>query len=197
MQKQLLSIASLFAVISLSSAVPTSVSSPPTSANELERRACVTEYPSIVQHIYQSSPDYGQNDPSYIAVGGIEPYKYDVIVQFDNIPEGSFGCQLESYFPAGAPLYESGATLVDVYAVDRKVSPTDTWNQSPNPTFLFGTIDFESRPDQEVKRVINSAACSSSLTYRFTLSSRTNEGYIYFPTEFQGSRVGLRLTHNC
>lgn len=197
MQKQLLSIASLFAAIGLSAAVPTAVSSPATSVNQLERRACATEYPSIIQHIWQSNPDYGYTDQSYVAVGGIPPYKYDVIVQFDNIPAGSFGCQLEAFFPPGAYLYESGNTLVDVYAVDRPVTTSDTWNRSPNPTFLFGSINFETKPDQEVRQVINSATCSPTMTWRFTLSSTTTDGHVYFPQGTDGNRAGIRLTHNC
>lgn len=198
MQKQLLSITSLFTLLRLSSAVPTSVNDAPTSANDLERRACATEYPSIIQHIYQSNPDYGFNDPSYFAVGGIDPNRYEVIVQFDNIPAGSWGCQLEAYFPPGAYLYKNGASLVDVYSVDRKVSPSDTWNNSPNPTSLFGTIDFETKADEAVKRVINSATCSSTLTYRFKISSKTNEGSVYFPQQTgDNTKAGLRLVHNC
>ncbi|KAI9779674.1 MAG: hypothetical protein M1816_003437 [Peltula sp. TS41687] len=192
MQKQLLSITSVFAILGLSSAVPTA------APNELERRACAIEYPSIIQHVFQGSPDYGFNDPSYVAIGGTDPYRYDVIVQFDNIPTGSFGCQLEAYFPPGAYLYEDGASLVDVYAVDRKVSPTDTWNNSPNPTFLFGTIDFETKPNEVVKRVINSATCSSTLTYRFRISSKTTDGHVYFSQQTQDNlKAGLRLVHNC
>jgi hypothetical protein len=192
MQKQLLSIASLFAAIGFSSAAAV-----PASAPALERRACAIEYPSIIQHIWQGSPDAGNNDPSYFAVGGIEPYKYDVIVQFENIPAGSWGCQLEAFFPPGAFLYESGATLVDVYAVDRPVTPSDTWNRSPKPTHLFGSINFETKPDQEVRQFINSASCSPTMTYRFTISSKTTEGYVYFPQGTDGNRAGIRLTHNC
>ena len=181
------------ALLGLGQAVPAA------SPAELVPRACVTEYPTLITHIFEASPDQKSPNNNYIEVAhdyatrSPALYRRDVVVQFSNIPSGSFGCQLEAFFPAGTPISSYGDPRVNVFAVDKPATPDDTWNTSPKPTFLFGTVAFESKPNEDVRRVINSATCQSTLTYR--LSTATDQlGEVYFT---QGSSQGLRLVHNC
>ncbi|KAI9675658.1 MAG: hypothetical protein M1817_001025 [Caeruleum heppii] len=178
----------------------------PTPA-ELAPRSCVTQYPNLIQHIYEVSPDSGfQQDNffeiAYDVVSGDNSrlWRRDVVVQWDNIPAGSYGCQIEAFFPPrnqGGNVNQYGNSLVDVYAVDEKATISDTWNTAPKRAYLFGTIRFETKENEPVKRVINSQVCNSTLTYRFTISSNTDVGEVYFQQGPGFNNQGLRLTHNC
>ncbi|KAI9872654.1 MAG: hypothetical protein M1830_001366 [Pleopsidium flavum] len=186
----------ILATAFLSSAIPTGTA-------DLTPRACVTQYPSLFDHIYEASPNYAnsQNDFFEIAYdtvsGQIGRYRRDVVVQFDNIPEGSYGCQLEAYFPAGGKVDQYGASQVNVFTVDKQATLGDTWNTAPRQRSLFGTITFEVNPNEPVKRVINSGVCNSTLTYRFTIASTTAFGEVYFQEGSSFNGQVLRLTHNC
>lgn len=176
----------------------------PTGTSDLVPRACTTQYPTLIDHIYENSPDLANQQNNYFeiahdTVSGGDPrlYRRDVIVQFDNIPANSYGCQLEAYFPAGGTVYQYGASQVNVFTVDKHATPADTWNTAPKPVSLFGTITFEAKANEPVKRVINSGVCNTTLTYRFTIASETQVGEVYFPEGPDFNGQGLRLTHNC
>ena len=187
----------LLATALLSSAIPTGNS-------DLVPRSCTTQYPSLIDHIYEVDPDLA-NQQSYIFEAaydtvnghGSRLYRRDVVVQFDNIPAGSYGCQLEAYFPAGASVDQYGASQINVFTVDKHATAGDSWNTAPKPVSLFGTVRFEASGSEAVKRVINSAVCNDTLTYRFTIASETQFGEVYFKEVADGNGQGLRLTHNC
>jgi hypothetical protein len=179
----------------------------PTGTVDLVPRACVTEYPSLHNNIMDVYPNRSRYDNLFdvnygYTVGGFT-FRTDQLVRFDSIPDGSYGCQLEVVFPAGRlgkEIFLAGKTKVNVYTVDRDVTRTDTWQYSPQPVSLFGTLDFDVDPNQPFKRVINSAVCKPSLSYRFSLESTTELGdVLYYPLQ-EGpgkSGIGLRITHNC
>ena len=91
-----------------------------------------------------------------------------------------------------------GDSLVNVFTVDKRATPDDTWNTAPRAVSLFGTVRFEAKRDEVVRRVINSGVCNQSMTWRFTIASDTKVGEVYFQEgpEFFGGQ-GLILTHNC
>lgn len=186
----------ILAAAFLSSAIPTG------TAN-LTPRACVTQYPSLIDHIYEISPDYANSQTDFFEIaydtvsGDSRLYRRDVVVQFDDIPAGSYGCQLEAYFPAGGHVDRYGASQVNVFTVDKHAAPGDTWDTAPRPRSLVGTITFEADPSGPAKRVVNSAVCNSTLTYRFTIASTTAVGEVYFQQAPGVNGQGLRLTHNC
>ena len=173
---------------------------PGASPAQLVPRACVTQYPTLISRVFEINPDQKAVVGDIVEIskqvdgGSSKRYRRDVFVQFDNIPANSYGCQLESVFPAGAFISGTGNNLVNVFAVDRAATPNDTWNTSPKPTFLFGSVTFESKPDQAVQRVINSATCQSTLTYR--LSIAFDDAEVYF-VEAPQLNQGLRLVHIC
>ncbi|KAF2257488.1 hypothetical protein CC78DRAFT_622578 [Lojkania enalia] len=72
-------------------------------------------------------------------------------VTFNNIPEGSYGCQLEMNFPAGRPIPNEGTGAINVYTV----------GPDGQDTGLFGTVICASSPVAPTKFVINSATCSA------------------------------------
>lgn len=187
----------ILATAFLSSAIPTGTS-------DLTPRACTTQYPTIIDHIYEISPNYANQQNNYFeiaydTVSGSDSrlWRRDVVVQFENIPAGSYGCQLEAYFPAGGNVNQYGNSQVNVFTVDKPATPADTWNTAPRQKSLFGTITFEAKPFESTKRVINSGVCNSTLTYRFTIASSTAVGEVYFQEGPDFNGQGLRLTHNC
>lgn len=177
----------------------------PTGTSDLVPRACTTQYPTLIDHIYELSPDVANQQSNFFEIAHVPVpdgapsrlYRRDVVVQFDHIPAGSYGCQLEAYFPAGGTVEQSGASRVDVFTVDRHATPGDTWNTAPKPVSLFGTVTFEAKGDEVVKRVLNSGVCDDTLTYRFTIASETEAGTVYFREGAGVGGQGLRLTHNC
>jgi hypothetical protein len=192
--------------ISIASAILVNVliaSAVPTGTADIVPRACVTEYPSLHNYIQDFYPNRSYPENLFSVYGNAgEGFKYraDELVRFDNIPSGSYGCQLEVAFPAGQEISLIGKTRVNVYTVDRDATATDTWQYSPQPVSLFGTLDFEVDPNQPTKRVINSAVCKPSLTYRFSLESTTELGQVlYYPRQEGPGQpgAGLRITHNC
>jgi len=177
----------------------------PTGTSDLAPRACTTQYPTLIDYIYEISPDLVSLPSNFFEIAhapvpdgaASRLCRRDVVVQFDHIPPGSYGCQLEAYFPAGGTVEQSGASQVDVFTVDKHATSGDTWNTAPKPVSLFGTVTSEAKADEVVKRVINSGVCDDTLTYRFTIASETEVGTVYFR---EGSGVGgqgLRLTYDC
>jgi hypothetical protein len=168
---------------------------------ELDRRACVTEYPAFISHIYESSPNQPGNigdyyESAFVPASQGGPYRRDVIVQFENIPAGSYGCQLEAYFPAGGRVYQSGNSLTNVSLVDRPASRSDSWNTAPRPVSLFGTLTFTPSATEPVVQVINTSVCNSTLTYRFSIAAFNQEaGNVYF--QIANGVQGLRIRRNC
>lgn len=131
----------------------------------LSPRACTIEQPTL-------SPDAGKFS---VSVGK------DTTAQF-NVPAGSWGCQLEFFFPAGFnKLQLSGHTQqVNVYT-----------KNDQNQEFLFGTTTFTAGVVQQDTRIfVNSATCAPNLNYTFRL---VGDGSVFFE---QGA-AQLRLSHNC
>ncbi|KAI9874006.1 MAG: hypothetical protein M1830_010300 [Pleopsidium flavum] len=188
-----LSVASVFlATALLSSATPTGTS------NNLVPRACTTLFPTFIDHIDEQNPNTATVDSTFeVALDDNAGtlFHRDVLVRFDNIPAGSYGCQLDAFFPAGATITSTGATQVNVFSLDRLAEPTDTFATAPNNVNLFGTITFSSSATDSRTAVINSGVCAPSLSFRFTLASPTAIGDVNF-AEILNTQ-GLRITFNC
>ncbi|KAF2116636.1 hypothetical protein BDV96DRAFT_686186 [Lophiotrema nucula] len=165
---QFLTIAAALASSALVSAAPKASSEP------LERRACSVAYPASIGF----------------------PINYDVhqdanganartnIVSFNNIPAGSYGCQLEVNFPTNYPITHSGASTVSVFTLDKNGKEAG----------LFGTVNFVSSPVAPTKYVINSATCSNLMTYELKIASPTLAGR----TAFADTKdAGITMTYNC
>lgn len=174
-------------------------SAKPTGTSNLVPRACTTVFPTFIDLIDQANPTTN-TDGMQVTVA-LDPAtgntftRRDALVRFDNIPAGSYACQLEAVFPAGATVTSTGASQVNVFSLDRLAEPTDTYATAPNNVGLFGTITFASDPNTATTRVINSAACAPSLSYRLSLASDSTAGSVSF-AEVANSQ-GLQITFNC
>jgi hypothetical protein len=189
---------------------------------ELERRACSVAQPSFVGTIDSLDPNYNAapgpggsgttlafKDPNIVRsnVTG-KGLTMDTLLEFSNIPAGAYGCQLELFFARDYwTLYDypPGPRSIDIWNTDGPVpkSPTSgnyslTWNTAPKKTSLFGTIgNIELPPfSQDIKKVVNSAACKSKLTWRIAVPPQVVQGGLQF-FQNQSPVGGWRLTYNC
>jgi hypothetical protein len=149
------------------------VSAAPTTAAPLDRRACSVAYPSAI--------GFPINFDIHQDAGGAN--KVTNALTFNNIPAGSYGCQLEANFPAGYPITSSGNSQVNIYSTS-----------GDNNGKLFGTVTFASSPIAPTKFVINSAKCEPLMTYRMEIASQDQAGRVAFADT---QAAGLTMTYNC
>jgi hypothetical protein len=142
------------------------------NAAPLERRACQVAYPRSI--------GFPINFDIHQDAGGLNSVPN--ALTFTNVPAGSYGCQLEVNFPAGYPITSSGASAVNIYAT------------SGGSETLFGTVKLQSNPTAATKVVVNSATCSTTMTYRIEIASKTEAGRVAFADT---QAAGFTMAYNC
>jgi hypothetical protein len=179
--------------------LPTTILAAPNSPAPAERAtSCTTVYPDYAR-VSQAQPVQSYLPGFRISQDTSATNKNDMFIEFA-IPAGSYGCQLETYFPAGYPITASGRQDVYVYSTDRPLSRSPrgidvSWAYSPAPVSQIGTTKFESNPTTATKKVINSGVCQPKITYRLSIGRDfTDAGSVSF---VQGGGAGLRMTYNC
>ncbi|KAF2029045.1 hypothetical protein EK21DRAFT_113268 [Setomelanomma holmii] len=142
------------------------------AAPTLNSRACSVAYPRSIGFPinYSISQEAGGLNPHPNALG------------FDNIPSGSYGCQLEANFPANYPITSSGSSQLNIFATG---DGADT---------LFGTVTLQSSPVAPTRFVVNSAVCKSSMQFRLEIASETEAGSVAFADT---KDAGFTMTYNC
>ncbi|KAF2464408.1 uncharacterized protein BDR25DRAFT_307232 [Lindgomyces ingoldianus] len=189
------------------------------TASPLDRRSCAIEVPSYIGWADSDMVDYnffpkaGNTDILASKYTGPQWTQWrDTLLEF-NIPQGSWGCQLEMYFEKGFGLvfrdHPYGPVKTDVWNVDGNVprnpfNYTLTWNTAPSTTSLFGTTgDIELPPQptpgysQDVKKVINSAPCKEKMTYRLRVPAEVTNGGVRMYQTNGHPFGGWRIVHNC
>lgn len=179
--------------------LPATLLAAPTSSPPTERAtSCTTIYPEYAR-VSQAQPVESYLPGFLISQDVGATNKNDMFVEFA-VPAGSYGCQLETYFPPGFPITASGRQDVYIYSTDRSVTRSPrgidvSWAYSPAPVSQIGTTKFESNPTTETKKVINSFTCQPTMTYRLSVGRDfTDAGSVSFA---QGPGAGLRMTYNC
>ena len=188
-----------------------------TQASPVERRACSVVAPSFVGTIDSLAPDFVSNplgtntqtlafkDPNVVRPGTARGLTIDTLIEFSNIPQGSWGCQLELFFQKDYWTlynYPPGPTNINIWNADKPVpfgnNYSLTWNNAPKATSLFGNIGQIALPpfQEDVKKVVNSGSCQSKLTFRVAVPAEIAQGGLQF-YQNQSPAGGWRLTHNC
>lgn len=166
---------------------------------ELVPRAGVTEYPSYLTTIQESSPNTAYGNTQYTIVaqnsGGVS--RVDTLLKFTNIPANSYGCQLEFYVPAGYTIKSTGNTQINIFVTTRDVQSTDTWNNAPGKSYLFGTITL-STVNAPRTFVVNSLVCKATLNFRISIASATAAGQVEANQQNPPTSLvaGWRIIHN-
>lgn len=185
----------VLSLLGLAAAVPTPV--------ELAPRCGTTLYPSSVQKLDESTPStvYPSSNQFRVAGGGSSSRQYEAVV-FNNIPAGSYGCQLNVKFPPGYYInnYNTPTLNVTTLFKDKPLPPTNTLSWStlypPNaPSLgqgLFGTVTLT--PGQTT--AINSESCAGNLAYVFAIASWVEKSSSVEYTQ-QDPNAGVYLTYNC
>ncbi|MCJ1429111.1 hypothetical protein MMC29_007024 [Sticta canariensis] len=167
-------------------------------------KSCTIKLPSSYQQISRVSPQksFPQNNIFNVtqATGGKD--NTDTLLRFSGIPTGSYGCQLAVSFTFDYPIYSIGSTQLNVYALPRPISPSDTYSTYfpnggrgiPKDSYLFATTTITGQ-----KAVLNSQVCQPSLGYLFEIASETAAGSVTFADA--GNNLsgigGFYLTYNC
>jgi hypothetical protein len=160
----------LLSLLGLSASHPTPV--------EVAPRCGETLFPFLTQQLTEASPNtVNTNTLSYDgdfhvaqtmdpATGAISNRIYQ-IVAFNNIPPGSYGCQLNVQFPASYPITTSGSPTLNVQTLyagsPSSITYPNNWSWNTfwpqtSPPFgsgSYGTINFA----EGQTAVINSEAC--------------------------------------
>ena len=189
-----------FTITALAALLPAAILALPTSQPINERATCTTVYPSYAKVSQQSPVE------SYLPRFGISQEagatdKIDMLIEFA-VPAGAYGCQVETYFPAGYEINDWGRKDVYMYSVDKHLSYNPTtklsdasWNYSPKAVSQVGTTKFESSKTAATRKVINSFACKEVMTYRLSIGGDFKEtGGVTFE---QNEAAGFRLKYNC
>lgn len=161
----------------------------------LSTRTCSTTYPEVAR-VSEAQPDASYLPGFTISQDAAATNRQDVFIEFTT-PAGSYGCQLETQFPANYPIQASGQTQVYVFSTEnlpRSSQGIDvSWNHSPAAISQVGTVKFEQNPT--TRKVLNSFVCKPKLTFRLRIASdQTAAGIVSF---VQSATAGLRLTYNC
>lgn len=192
----------MFSFLIATTALAALTSASPTPAN-LAPRACTTQLPSSYQEIIQVRPTefFSQNQNFYAYSDASTGNHIDTLVHFTGIPAGSYGCQLAVEFSGANNPTSSGATQLNVYnllGAENDITASSSYAQyfpnggsgSPKATALWGTVTLDGQ-----KHVINSAACTPSMSFLFEIASETQSGIVEWNNLAAGN--GLYLTYNC
>lgn len=185
----------LLALSLLPAAIVAAPSSPPLTERQT---SCTTIYPEYAR-VSEARPVESYLPGFTISQDAGQTNRNDMFIEF-NVPPGSYGCQLETYFPAGYPISASGRQDVYIYSTDRPLTRSPrgidvSWAYSPAPVSQVGTTRFESNPTTATSKVINSFACQPTMTYRLSIGRDfTDAGSVSFN---QGPEAGLRMRFNC
>jgi hypothetical protein len=179
--------------------LPTTILAAPTSAPLEERATCTTIYPDYAR-VSHAQPVESYLPGFTISQAAGATNKNDMFIEF-TVPPGSYGCQLETYFPPGSgQITASGRQDIYIYSTDRALSRSPrgidvSWAYCPAPVSQVGTTKFESNPTTPTKKVISSFVCQPKMTYRLSIGRDfTDAGSVSFA---QGTTAGLRMTYNC
>ncbi len=186
-------------ILALSLALlPASILAAPSSAPAERATSCTTIYPEYAR-VSQAQPVESYLPGFKISQDTGATNKNDMLIEFA-VPAGSYGCQLETYFPPGYPITKSGRQDVYIYSTDRPVTRSPrgidvSWAYSPAPVSQVGSTKFESDPTTPIRKVINSFSCQAKMTYRLSIGRDWSDaGNVEF---VQGNGAGLRMTYNC
>jgi hypothetical protein len=190
------------------------------TADTLSRRACTITAPVSIQNVRRDYPDSVMvTEPNFMHIikqtfnDNSTPIQVDMFVTF-RPPPGSWGCQLEMYFPAGysrlwvsnvaPPHAHPGPSRVNVFALPNpsQLPAVPTWNNVKSvDKYLFGTtanldwVTANETPLPESHRIIiNSATCREVMTFRFSVPDEVRDGGMEFSNT---GGAGVRLVHNC
>lgn len=201
----------LLGLLGLSSAVPTPV--------ELAPRCGTTLFPTFLQQVTEANPSLvGTNTLStggdfHVSQSAGATNRIYQIVAFENIPSGSYGCQLAVTFPPNYPITSTGVPTLNVTTLFNGESSSIafpnsiSWSSLYPPTSppfgqgLFGTVTMTPGTTQ----VINSEACpvgGGNLAFVFSIAvwetqAASVEFNEYINTLNGAGLAGVYLTYDC
>jgi hypothetical protein len=167
----------------------------------LDKRQCEYNYLPTLWPInsLSSQPASPITDRMQISRDPAEGFT-DTLVEFDSIPQGSWGCTFElDYQPShrGVVNEEHGdPQQINVYALTDAIPAQPTWaNVAPITGSLVGTFNFPTGDnlDTPARIFINSFQCAPTMRFRLSM----NQQSLGFVQNYDDAISGLRVAHNC
>ena len=206
---------SLLGLLGLSSAIPTPV--------ELAPRCGTTLVPTFLQQVSEANPSLVETNTmstggdflvsQSVAANGQIINRIYQIAAFENIPSGSYGCQLAVTFPPNYPITSTGVPTLNVTTLFNGQSSSIAFPNSiswstlyppTSPPFgqgLFGTVTMTPGTTQ----VINSEACpigGGNLAFLFSIAVWETQAasveFNEYVNAINGAGLaGVYLTYDC
>ena len=194
----------LAALSTLAASAPTPEGSP-----TLEKRACESQGPSIIDVLRASTPDNASTGQQFTLDREGNP-PYDTIVSaitFEYIPPGATGCMLQVEFPpltSDNEIASGTATQADVWS-------TQPWNNTNPPTYnhkpvkdqFVSTVIFPTQKSTTIyKTILVSNSCSPQMSFYFEQSNwQQGTGSVNFFNSLGGKQglqpIGFSMIYNC
>lgn len=208
----MLSSVTTFAILSflgLSSAIPT--------PSNLAARTCGKQaFPTFIQQIEEINPTtVGPNtlttnglfvaSQAFNSAGQVDD-RVSTVIGFENIPAGSYGCQLSVTFPANYPITSSGQPTLNVTTLYKSDPAAITYPNNfswdtvteGEDQGLFGTVTLAAGTTYQ----INSESCSDNLAFVFSIASwESQQASVtfdeYINQQNGAGLAGAYLTYDC
>lgn len=163
-----------------------------TLAQTERRSSCSTKTPSLMIPITSVAPTLAFHNSSLFVVSREQrsDLAFDLLFSID-VPNGSYGCQLELRFPYGYHDRAMSTTRVQFWTLESVINPDSSWMSAPPSRNLIGTALMQ---NGTTKVVINSYVCHQIESIRASIDSGSEGGIVAFD---QLSSEGLILTYDC
>ena len=153
---------------------------------------CSTKVPSLMIPISPIAPTISFQNSSLFVVSQEtrEDLTFDLLLSIQ-VPENSYGCQLELRFPYGYHTNAVPASRVEFWNVEGTVSPNSSWTNAPQRSIFFGSALMQ---NGTTKTIINSSRCHEMHSLRACVANSKRGGIVVFD---QLLSEGLILTYDC
>jgi hypothetical protein len=171
---------------------------------ELAPRCGITVLPTFYQQIEadNAGQSYAPSNEFLASQSSNAASNIATLVQFENIPAGSYGCDLSVSFTYQYPINSSGSTLLNVYPLPGPVSSSDNYStyfpnggkQNPKGAPLWGSVTLDGN-----RHDIGGSGCTANPAFLFEIASDTQAGSVAFADA--GNNLsgigGFYITYDC
>ncbi|KAF2118606.1 hypothetical protein BDV96DRAFT_643845 [Lophiotrema nucula] len=188
----------IFSLLLLLAAPSLTLTIPP-----LFSRTCPTKYPTYQGNINKGLPEQASyNTDFFVNWKETNGTVLETLIQF-RVPAGSWGCQLELFFPKGHPNLwgmNDGDWRLYVYRVNDEIKPGAAWNNAPKSAYQFGNsngpLPINRVVESDIRRIINSEECQPTMGFRVAIAPEAVRGGVQFLKDATWRNVRFRMTHN-
>lgn len=163
-----------------------------------EKRTCTTIYPTSSNYILNANyPTSVYPSGNTVKLAKEAGQSLSTLLQFNNIPSGSYGCQVNVAFPSGVT-FGTGSTAVNVYTNPVPLPAGGPTYSNPKPNSgIFGTTTLQSPQKSTVNthcpESTDNGVLALTVAYPDWVSDQTTNSLEF--TNAPGN--GFYMTYNC